>query len=398
MQSVFRLNDEEEIFIKIDVLAENLKKLNKKAINQKLISPGNSEFLFLLIHHPDKMVRRKTKRLLKDFKEDLKKSNWFAKNLSEYESSLYFRYIIHFLAIKKIDLYLKAANIIQSKKFEFEPYLIEALVNENEAIGLNAAKLLHIIDNKKYKNPNFYELMKNLSKSDKLKLLKKLNHEIEKISQMNWKKRESIVRMLISLQIPEVLDQLEKFIDDLDENIRYLVASSLPKFQTPLVEKFLIILLLDDIVKVQFKAAESLGILFPSLYKNKSPQKILQIYGEKYPKKLLSMMGSFRLNNYMQKMWKKLGFDSNFIQKYYSASDLALINSYIENIELSDEDSLKTTINFIISSRMPRILESLSIMIKNEADLEKKRCLMQTYNEIQNLFSIKQQDGFILLL
>ena len=207
-----------------------------------------------------------------------------------------------------------------------------------------------------------------------------------------------LLAMLISLQIPEVLDQLEKFINDPDENIRYLVASSLPKFQTPLVEKFLIILLLDDIVKVQFKAAESLGILFPSLYKNKSPQKILQIYGEKYPKKLLSMMGSFRLNNYMQKMWKKLGFDSNFIQKYYSASDLALINSYIENIELTDEDSLKTTINFIISSRMPRILESLSIMIKNEADLEKKRCLMQTYNEIQKLFSIKQQDGFILLL
>jgi len=215
---------------------------------------------------------------------------------------------------------------------------------------------------------------------------------------MNWKKRESIVRMLISLQIPEVLDQLEKFINDLAENVRYLIASSLPKIQTPLVEKFLIILLLDDIVKVQFKAAESLGILFPSLYKNKSPQKILQIYGEKYPKKLLSMMGSFRLNNYMQKMWKKLGFDSNFIQEYYSASDLALIDRYIENFELSDDDSLKTTINFIISSRMPRILESLSIMIKNEADLEKKRCLMQTYNEIQKLFSIKQQDGFILLL
>ncbi len=401
MQSVFLLSEKHKIFDIIDDLAENLKKLNKKSINQIFISPEYSDFIFLLLYHPDKAVRKKGKILLKSInikKNHNIKSNWLGLNLEESELELYFQFIIHFLAEKDINLFLNTVKLIQANKKKFEPYLIEALVNDNEAIGLNAAKLLHVINNEKFQSPNFYEIMKTFPELEKGKLMKILNKKLVNLSDMNWKKRESIVRMLISLEIPTAVNKIQEFISDPDENIRYNIAASLPNFQTPLVEKLLIILLLDEIDKIRFKAAESLGVLFPSLYKNQSSQNILQIYGTKHPKKLLALMESFKSNTNIQKMWKKLGYDSNFIQKYYSASDSTLIEKYIENIVLSEDESLKNTINFIISDRMPRILEFISKKIKNEEDVDKKRNFLQTYQDIQNLFTIKQRDGFILLL
>ncbi len=401
MQLVFHLSEKCEIFNFIDDLADKLKRLNKKSINQNLISSENSDYIFLLLYHPDKAVRKKGKYLLKSIninKKNNTKTNWIEKDLEESQLELYFQFIIHFLAVKNINLFLKSVKLIQSDKKKFEPYLIEALVNENEAIGLNAAKLLHVINNERYKSPNFYEIMKNLSELEKAKLMKKIEKKIVNLSNMSWKKRESIVRMLISLEIPKCVNKIQEFITDPDENIRFNIAASLPNFQTPLVEKLLIILLLDEKDKIRFKAAESLGVLFPNLYKNHSPQNILQIYGTKHPKKLLSLMDSFKSNINIQKMWKKLGYDSNFIQKYYSVSDLTLIEKYIEYIVLSADGSLKNTINFIISDRMPRILEFISNKIKNEENVDKKRNFLQTYQDIQNLFTIKQRDGFILLL
>ena len=401
MQSVFLLSEKQEIFKFIDDLAEKLKKLNKKSINQKLISSENADNIFLLIYHPDKDVRKKGKylfRLIKFNKNFSSKNIDPEQNLYESELELYYQYIIHLLAVKNTDLFLKTVKLIQANKKKFEPYLIDALVSENEAIGLNAAKLLHIINDDKFKSPNFYNIMKNLSESEKTKLLKKLDKKIVNLPNMNWKKRESIVRLLISLEIPNAVSKIQKFIGDPDENIRYNIAASLPNFQTPLVENLLIILLLDEKDKIRFKAAESLGVLFPSLYKNQSPQNILQIFGTKYPKKLLSLMESFKFNKNIHKMWKKLGYDSDFIQKFYSVSDLILIEKYVENIVLLADISLKNTINFLISDRMPRILEYVSKKIKNEENLDKKRNLIQTYSDIQNLFTIKQRDGFILLL
>ena len=401
MQSVFLLTNEHDFFNYIDDLAENLKNLNKKSINQNLISPENYDFIFLLLYHPDKDVQKKGGYLLKSIninKNHNGKTNRLENNLEISELELYYQYIIHFLAAKNTNLFLKTVRLIQAEKKKFEPYLIEALVNENEAIGLNAAKVLNVINNGKYFSPNFYEIIKNLSELEKAKLLKKLGRKIVNLSNMNWKKRESIVRMLISLEIPNVIDFIQEFISDPDENIRYNIATSLPNFQTPLVENLLIILLLDEKDKIRFKAAESLGVLFPSLYKNQSPQNILQIYGTKHPKKLLSLMESFKFNKNIQKMWKKLGYDSNFIQKYYTASDLTLLEKYIEYVVLSGDISLKNTINFLISDRMPRILEFITKEIKIEENLDKKRNLIQTYQDIQNLFTIKQRDGFILLL
>ncbi len=401
MQSVFHLSEKHEIFKIIDDLAENLKKLNKKSINQNLISSEISDSIFLLLYHPDKAVQKKGKILLKSInihKNINTKTIGLEYNLDASELELYYQYIIHFLAVKNTDLFLKTVKLIQANKKKFEPYLIEALVNENEAIGLNAAKLLHIFNIDKYKSPNFYDIMKNLSELEKTKLLKKLDKKIVNLPNMNWKKRESIVRLLISLEIPNAVIKIQEFVGDPDENIRYNIAASLPNFQTPSVENLLIILLLDKEDKIRFKAAESLGVLFPSLYKNQSPQNILQIFGTKHTKKLLSLMDSFKFNKNIQKMWKKLGYDSEFIQKYYSASDLILIEKYIEYIILLADNSLKNTINFIISDRMPRILEFVSKKIKNEENLDKKRTLIQTYSDIQNLFTIKQRDGFILLL
>ncbi len=401
MQSVFLLSESYENFKFIDDLAENLKKLNKKSINHNLIISENIDYIFLLLHHPDKDVQKKGKYLLRSIEFNKKytsKSIDLELNLDVSELELYYQYIIHFLAVKNTDLFLKTVKLIQTNKKKFEPYLIEALVNENEAIGLNAAKLLHIINDDKFESPNFYNIMKNLSQSEKTKLLKKLDKKIVNLPNMNWKKRESIVRMLISLEIPNAVSKIQEFVSDPDENIRYNIAASLPNFQTPLVENLLIKLLLDEEDKIRFKAADSLGVLFPSLYKNQSPQNILQIFGTKQPKKLLSLMDSLKFNKNIQKMWKKLGYDSEFIQKFYSASDLILIEKYIEYVVLLADNSLKNTINFLISDRMPRILEIISKEIKNEENLDKKKYLLRTYQDIQNLFTIKQRDGFILLL
>ena len=138
MRSVFHLSKKHEIFKSIDVLAENLKNLNKKSIKQDLISSENSEYIFLLLNHPDKDVRKKGKYLLKSININRNintKANWIDKNLEESQLELYYQFIIHFLAVKNVNLYLNSVKLIQADKKKFEHYLIEALVNENEALA-----------------------------------------------------------------------------------------------------------------------------------------------------------------------------------------------------------------------------------------------------------------------
>jgi hypothetical protein len=369
--------------------------LNKELQFDQISSELN--ILVPLLGFPDFQFRKKiwktltTKKLI-EFPEKIPQPYW--KTLPESLKRESLGFTLALLTDKDPKIYLSILKEIDVYYSEFRPLLLELLIDPIEIFSESAIKLLFEHEPALFQEPRLKSILTKIPFEQQQSFI---NILLPRLESSDWHIRELTIRMLTGFHNSEVLISLQKMIYDPDPNVRWTLATSLADFKHPLVFEILHRLLLDDQFEVQQQARISLQQVLPGLYAEKSVTDILIALGREYPVQLLQICSNKPRNDSITRIWRNLGYNTDFLYAYVQLSAPQLLNRLMETPDIRDIPT-ENARNLLIYYHVPKITDVIDNELQSQTD-PRKRSLLETFSSlIHQKFRIEQPNGFEFLL
>ncbi|WP_371805775.1 HEAT repeat domain-containing protein [Candidatus Lokiarchaeum ossiferum] len=377
--------------------SKTFKKTNFDQLKQSFNFLFQTADLLILLGFPSRELKKKVLFLIE---RDLGRKiplNFLSninKFLSSNEQTKFFEFSLFYLISTDFKLYSTLKKEIHRYFGLFKPFLIELLVHENDALAINAGRILNEIEPHVYESDKILEILPKLPRFQKEKLFQILKSRL-KILDLAWHLKEDAIIKLGSLDSISSLEVLESYIEDPDIEIRKILSISLGFIHSEKSVHLLYQLLLDEFKEIHYLATESLAKIMPGLYSNSIPQEILLSLE---PLTLLKIMPNRPFDSFIRRLWDKNHFNSIIIEKYYQISDIEIIKGY-QKLTLQGSDQTQIdSIKLIVLSRIPQILVEIENLIHSESNEDQKATLRKIFTDIQYLTKIERENDLPILL
>ena len=406
-QGEFRINPyistDTTVHILEQLSAHKLRSLETIAEIGELDIENVPKELIALLFHPYRQIMRKSLLLLKKhFPEsfNLISPRNITSRIMDFSTDWQKwgkQYLLHLLTTKSTDLYKATLEVIFKNPSYYRSELIEGLVSSNDALARNCVQLLHEFFPSEFSSENIPMILGSISEPLKEHLLNILKKRLQ-FQNLPWHIRDSIIRLLGALQYASATDSMLMFLSDPDKNVRYTLASSLIYDSSPPAVEALFTLLLDTETLVRFKAAESLGVLFPSQYKGKHSTQILSQFAAIHPLDFLKLMTPERMDAQIIRIWDRLQYDGHLIKNMLNISNNTLLDDYLGFLKKGSGDSQERSIFLLIQSRMPDIRHQIENLFEIESNPVQQNYLQKVLNRLEKQYQIVKKEGFFFLL
>ncbi len=354
--------------------------------------------LIILLIHPVKNIRNKILRLVKILNfsrfSSMKLKNKIYLVLNEDEISNMCQYLISFLISIKYNVYIYAKREIISHFDIYKKYLVNALIDENLALSLNAGQILFEVEPNEFPINDHIKIFSKLSNEKKKELFLTLRKRLEN-RKLNWDLREDAIYKLGALNYSKSLFILKNYLNDPDPQCRETLASILRNIRSIESVQILYHLLLDKKNSIRFQAAKSLMILLPGIYSNCTPQEILN---KLKPLELIKIMKKNSIDTQLQRIWSRKGYNFEILNNFLFDSNETLIDNYLSKTNIASNRSELNSFFLLIMKRMPKIANDIIYFIQNKFEGNKKRIIEDLLSKIQNEFKIEKENGLAILL